>query len=101
MLTFTPLRFLLIAILSLTFLGTAIAADIPKRTRDVQRINITEFQTLQNSGKTIVIIDTRTPGQWQRAKDKIPGAVRVSSNADLQKLKTEVPPDTEIVTYCT
>ncbi len=99
--TFTPLRFSLIMILSLTFLGTAIAAESPKRPGDVERITIADFQTLQSSGKKVVIIDTRSSSQWQRAKDKIPGATRVTSLEDLQKLKNEVPPDTEIVTYCT
>ena len=99
--TFTPLRYLLIMILSLTFFGTATAADVPKRLGDVERITVADFQTLQSSGKTVVIIDTRSSGQWQRAKDKIPGATRVTSLEDLQKLKNEVPLDTEIVTYCT
>ncbi len=92
---------LLILILCLTFITSAVAADIPKRIGDVQRITIAELQTLQASGATVVIIDTRTPGQWQRAKDKIPGAIRLASNNDLQKLKEEVSADTEIVPYCT
>jgi len=99
--TFTPLRYLLIMILSLTFLGTAIAAEIPKKSSDIQRITVADFQTLQTSGKTVVVIDTRSSGQWQRAKDKIPGATRVTTLEDLQKLKNEIPLDTEIVTYCT
>ena len=99
--TFTPLRFSLIMILSLTFFGTAIAANTPKKTSDVERITIAEFQTLQSSGETVVIIDTRSSSQWQHAKDKIPGAIRVTTMEDLKKLKNEVPPDTEIVTYCT
>ena len=98
--TFT-LRFSLIIILTLTFLGTAVSADIPKSPREVQRITIAELQSLQTSGQTVVLIDTRTPGQWQQAKDKVPGAIRVTSRVELQKLKSEVPPDTEIVTYCT
>ena len=96
-----PLRLVLITLFSLIFISSAMAADIPKRPNDVQRITIADFQTLQASGKPVVIIDTRTPGQWQRAADKIPGAIRVTSNNELQKLKSEVPPDTEIVTYCT
>ena len=97
----TFLRLAIITLFAFTFVSSAMAADIPKRPSDVQRITIADFQTLQASGKPVVIIDTRTPGQWQRATDKIPGAIRVTSNNELQKLKSEVPPDTEIVTYCT
>jgi len=95
------LRSAIISLFTLTFISSAMAADIPKRPNDVQRITIADFQTLQTSDKPVVIIDTRTPGQWQRATDKIPGAIRVTSNNELQQLKSEVPPDTEIVTYCT
>ena len=95
------LRFSLMAFLFLIFFSTAMAANIPKRPADVQRITIAEFQELQASGKTVIVVDTRRPSQWQRAKVKIPGAIRVTSKNDLQKLKSEVPPDTEIVTYCT
>ncbi|WP_321392586.1 rhodanese-like domain-containing protein [uncultured Desulfuromusa sp.] len=62
---------------------------------------MTELQDLQAESKMVVIIDTRTPGQWKNAKDKIPGAIRINSQSDLQKLKADIPPDTEIVTYCT
>jgi len=99
--TFIILRFLLMTILFLTFFSTAMAANIPKNIGDVQRITVAEFQALQASGETVIIIDTRSPSQWQRAKDKISGAIRVDSQSDLQKLKAEVPPDTEIVPYCT
>ncbi|NOQ42062.1 MAG: hypothetical protein GQ563_06135 [Desulfuromusa sp.] len=95
------LRLVMITLFTLVFVSSAMAADIPKRPSDVQRITIADFQTLQASGKRVVIIDTRTPGQWQRAADKIPGAIRVTSNNELQKLKSEVPPGTEIITYCT
>ncbi len=95
------LRSVIITLFTLTFISSPMAANIPKRPSDVQRITIADFQTLQASGEPVVIIDTRTPGQWQRATDKIPGAIRVTSNNELQKLKSEVPPDTEIVTYCT
>ena len=95
------LRSAIISLFALSFISSPMAADIPKRPNDVQRITIADFQTLQASGKPVVIIDTRTPGQWQRAADKIPGAIRVTSNSELQQLKSEVPPDTEIITYCT
>jgi len=101
MLRAIPARLLLILVLCLTFITSAVAVETPKRPADVQRITIADLQVLQASGAPVVIIDTRTPGQWQRAKDKIPGAIRLTSNSDLQKLKEEVPADTEIVPYCT
>ncbi|MDA3903998.1 MAG: rhodanese-like domain-containing protein [Desulfuromusa sp.] len=101
MLITIPARLSLILVLCLTFISSAVATEIPKRPADVQRITMTEFQDLQTSGVPIVIIDTRTPGQWQQASDKIPGAVRVTSRKELQQLQKDVPPDTEIVTYCT
>lgn len=99
--TIKPLRFSLMAFLFLVFISTATAVDIPKRPADVQRITVAELQDLQASDKTVIVVDTRSASQWQRAKDKIPGAIRVTSNDELQELKKKVPPDTEIVTYCT
>ncbi len=62
--TLIILRFSLMTFLSLTTFSTAMAANIPKHISDVQRITIAEFQALQASGETVVIIDTRTPSQW-------------------------------------
>ncbi len=101
MLKIIATRFLLITILSFASFSTAMAANISKHISEVQRITIAEFQALQASGEAVIIIDTRSPSQWQRAKDKIPGAIRVGSQSALQKLQAEVPPDTEIVSYCT
>lgn len=99
--TIFPLRLFLLIFFTFTSLNIAIAADPPKRLSDVKRITITELQELQAGSEMVVIIDTRTPGQWQRATDKIPEAIRIDSQSALQKLKVEVPPDREIVTYCT
>ncbi len=96
-----PSHFSLVVFLILICISTAMAADIPKRSSDVQRITIAELQDLQTSDNTVIIVDTRSASQWQRAKDKIPGAVRVATNDELQEFKKKVPPDTEIVTYCT
>lgn len=101
MLITIPARLSLMLVLCLTFISSSVAAETPKRPADVQRITITEFQALQASGVPVVIIDTRTPGQWQQASDKIPGAIRVTSRKELQQLQKDVPPGTEIVTYCT
>lgn len=96
-----PLRLFLLIFFIFASLSNAIAADIPKRSSDVKRITMTELQDLQAGNQRVVIIDTRTPGQWQQAADKIPGAIRIDSQSALQKLKTDIPLDTEIVTYCT
>ncbi len=92
--------FSLTVILCLALIGTTVAAGIPKNIDDVPRITMTELQELQTK-ESVLIIDTRAPGQWSQAKDKIPGAVRVANQEDLLKLKEEVAPNTPIVTYCT
>ena len=65
------------------------------------RISMTEVQKMLDSGEEILFIDTRTNRQWQSARHKIPGAVRVSSNSDLLELTKNYPADQAIVTYCT
>jgi len=96
-----PVRLFIFLFFVFAVSSNALAADAPKRLSDVKRITITELQELQADNRMVVIIDTRTPGQWQRATDKIPGAIRIDSQGALQKLKVEVQPDTEIITYCT
>ncbi|SEA57317.1 Rhodanese-like domain-containing protein [Desulfuromusa kysingii] len=99
--TIFPIRLFLLFFFTFALLGNAIAIEIPERPGDVKRISMTEFQALLASNEIVIIIDTRTPGQWQQAADKIPGAIRIDSQSALQKFKAEVPPATEIVTYCT
>lgn len=66
----------------------------------IPRINVVDLRALQ-SQQSVVFVDTRTPGQWQQAVDKIPGALRISSLAELDEFKRTVPTDTTVVTYCT
>ena len=96
-----PAYLTLTILICLTLFGTAMAVDIPKHASDIPRITVAEFQKLQASGETVIIIDTRRPSQWQRAEDKIPGAIRVTTRQELRKLQSESIPDTEIITYCT
>jgi len=96
-----PAHLALTILIFLTLFGTAMAVDIPKHSSDIPRITVAESQRLQASGETVIIIDTRRPSQWQRAEDKIPGAIRVTTRQELRKLQSESTPDTEIVTYCT
>ena len=78
----------------------AVAAKIPEQPGDVPRISVTDLQQMQTA-EQVIIIDTRTEGQWQQAKDKIPGAIRLSSQSDLARLQETLTPDTALVTYCT
>lgn len=96
-----PAHLTLIILVCLTLFGTAMAVDIPQHSSEIQRITVTELRALQARGGTVIIIDTRNQNQWQRAKDKIPGAMRVTTRQELRKLQNESTPDTEIVTYCT
>lgn len=92
-----------ILIMIFLFLSTPIclaAHDAPSSADDIPRITIPELQRMQEA-ETVVMIDTRTQGQWQQASDKIPGAMRVSSREDLLQLKNTLSADTAIVTYCT
>lgn len=68
--------------------------------RDVPRITPAEAHRLQQN-ESVTFIDTRQPGQWQSAKDKIPGAIRVTTYSQLSALKGTLPADSAIVTYCT
>jgi hypothetical protein len=81
-------------------LGSSFAADIPKRLSDVKRITVAEVQQLQ-AKESVILIDTRAPGQWVRAKDKALGAIRIITDNDLENLKNTVSPEQAIVTYCT
>ncbi|MFO7576303.1 MAG: rhodanese-like domain-containing protein [Pelovirga sp.] len=79
---------------------SATAAELPTHPDQVERLNVMEVQQLQ-SQETVLFIDTRTPGQWQGATNKIPGAMRITTQAELDRFKQDVPPGTAIVTYCT
>ncbi len=67
---------------------------------DADRISISELTRMQTT-EPVVIIDTRTQSQWQHATDKIPGAVRLENQNDLQQFIFDIGPRTAIVTYCT
>lgn len=77
-----------------------IASELPTNPAQIERITVAELQTLQSQA-SVVFIDTRTTGQWQRATDKVPGAVRLTSQAELEQFKQTFQPDTPIVVYCT
>ncbi len=78
----------------------AAAAQPPAQPEDVPRISVADLLQLQ-AAEQVIIIDTRTEGQWQQAKDKIPGAIRLTSQSDLARLQQTLTPDAALVTYCT
>lgn len=90
---------LLICSLPLLFATTAVTAELPTRTEQVPRINVVDLKVLQ-AQESVLFIDTRTAGEWQRAADKVTGAIRVASQPELDRLLRDVPPHTAIVTYC-
>jgi predicted sulfurtransferase len=65
------------------------------------RISMAEVQKMLDSGETVLFIDTRTNQQWQSARHKIPGAIRVDTTNDILALTRDYPADQAIVTYCT
>lgn len=91
---------IIFALLFFVCLNNSIAIEIPKRISDVKRITAAEVKELWQQEK-VVVVDTRAPGQWLRAKDKAPGAIRVQSHQDLEQFKQEIPLDRAIVIYCT
>ena len=84
---------------SLVFSVTAVADQL-EHPSQIQRINVVDLQDL-HSQETVVFIDTRTAAEWQRATDKIPGAIRITTQAEFEEFKRSVPTDTAVVTYCT
>jgi rhodanese-related sulfurtransferase len=87
-------------VLGLILSSSAALASIPAHPDQVPRINVADLRALQ-SQQSVVFVDTRTPGQWQQAVDKIPGAQRITSQAEFDEFKRTVPADTAVVTYCT
>ena len=87
-------------VLSLMLSSSAVSATIPAHPDQVSRINVVDLLALQRQ-QSVVFVDTRTPGQWQQAVDKIPGAQRITTQAELDEFKRTVPTDTVVVTYCT
>lgn len=76
------------------------AAGIPTKSSEVERIDVASLKKmLQTEG--VLVIDTRTQGQWLRAKDKAAGAQRLQTKEEFDTFKQEVARDTAIVTYCT
>ncbi len=92
---------LMIFVLCLVFIPDIAPANAKHSHPDhIPRINVVDLSALQ-SQQSVVFVDTRTAGQWQQATDKIPGALRITSQAELDEFKRRVPSDTIVVAYCT
>jgi rhodanese-related sulfurtransferase len=92
--------FKVLLVVSLTLTSSAALAVSPTHPDQIPRINVVDLQTLQ-SQQSVAFVDTRTPGQWQQAVDKIPGALRITTQAEFDAFTRMVPSDTVVVTYCT
>jgi rhodanese-related sulfurtransferase len=64
------------------------------------RITIPDLQRLIDEGKAPVIVDVRSRAAAQRDPRRIPGAVRLVIEEIDEKI-SELPPDREIILYCT
>lgn len=67
----------------------------------LERITISQVLARLNRGEPIVFLDSRNDVDWGLADTKIPGAIRVGNNEQLNKLIVELPKDQFIVPYCT
>jgi membrane protein DedA with SNARE-associated domain/rhodanese-related sulfurtransferase len=69
------------------------------RSLRMARITVGELRQKQTSGEALVIIDVRQPGELRFDPTIIPGAWRVTVE-ELDKRVGEIPPDQEVVVYC-
>ena len=90
----------LFVIFGLILFCSPLMATEPMQLKDVERITLEQLLELQKQ-ETVLIIDTRAPSQWNQAKEKLPGAIRLATEQDISDLKSRVAADTAIVTYCT
>ncbi len=78
----------------------AAVVNQPENPDQIPRIKVDDLRALQTE-QSVVFVDTRTAGQWQQAVDKIPGALRITSQMEFDEFKRSVPVDSIVVTYCT
>lgn len=66
-----------------------------------ERISLAAAHQALLGDEAVTFIDTRNAGDWQQAKTWIPGAIRVYTQDDLQRVIKELPKDRLIIPYCT
>lgn len=67
---------------------------------DPLRITPEELARRLERGDPLTIVDARSAEAWSKAREQIPGSVRVSPD-DADAAIASVPRDREVVTYCT
>lgn len=87
-----------IAVLMITVFAAVPAAAASRDT--IPRMTVQELKAKMDRGEDIVILDVRTGRDYDRSRDKIKGAVRISF-FQLNDRYRELPADKEIVAYCT
>lgn len=84
--------------LGLVFLLSVIGATVAAA-QDVPRMTVDELKGLLGN-PDLVIIDVRTNGDWNGAKEKIAGAVREDPH-DVESWAKKYPKEKTLVLYCT
>jgi rhodanese-related sulfurtransferase len=67
---------------------------------DSLRISVKDLQARMDKGDDFVVLDTRNPNAWAESEEKLPKAIRVSSD-NLETVISGIPKDKPIVVYCT
>jgi rhodanese-related sulfurtransferase len=70
------------------------------RTLRMARIGVEELRALFDKGEKPIVVDVRGPGERQRDPRRIPGA-RTMEMTELDAQLPGIPPEVEIVLYCT
>lgn len=66
----------------------------------MEKVTIDEVNRKINNGEEIVFVDSRAAHVWDKAKTKIPGAIRIPPDKAEKRL-SNVRKDAYVVTYCT
>lgn len=85
---------LLLLLLPFSMASFAAAAEVP------ERITVAQVKALLDQGEPVVFLDTRRGPDWEASGAMIPGAIRISDNADLHAVISKLPRNGKIVTYC-
>ena len=82
--------------LSFVILGVlakmACAADVPRMSKEDLKSRL--------GNPEVIILDVRAPGDWDKSKTKIQGAVREDPNKSAQSWADKYSQDKTIVLYC-
>ena len=79
-------------------LGVLCLLGAPGLAEDVPRMTPEDLHPLLGQ-ESVVVIDTRMPGDWGASQGKIPGAVRRPPN-EVAAWADEFPKEATIVVYC-